>query len=85
MQKTFFTFCMVFFSLVFSHAQPIIQAGNFQCISLHGPLMYYWNNPTIASQFTQDLQQQLLTKKGYSLEGNNISFSILKNIKEFST
>lgn len=47
--------------------------------------MYYWNNPTIALQFTQDLQQQLLTKRGYSLGGENISFSILKNIKEFST
>ncbi|MDP3394323.1 hypothetical protein [Sediminibacterium sp.] len=84
MQKTFFTFCMFFLSMAFTHAQTIIQAGNFQSISLHGPLMYYWNNPTIAFQFTQDLQQQLLTKKGYSLDGNNISFSILKNIKEFS-
>jgi len=75
---------MVFLSLVFSHAQTTIQPGNFQCISLHGPLMYYWKNPTIASQFSQDLQQQLLTKRGYSLGEKNISFSILKNIKEFS-
>jgi hypothetical protein len=85
MQKTFFTFYIVFFNIAFTHAQTIIQAGNFQCISLHGPLMYYWNNPTIAAQFTQDLQQQLLAKKGFSLGENNISFSILKNIKEFST
>ncbi len=85
MQKLIFTFCIVFASLVVAHSQTTIQAGNFQCISLHGPLMYYWNNPTIASQFTQDLQQQLLTKKGYSLEGNNISFSLLKNIKEFNS
>jgi hypothetical protein len=69
---------------VFTHAQTTIQPGNFHCISLHGPLMYYWNNPSITSQFTQDLQQQLLTKRGYSLGGENISFSILKNIKEFS-
>jgi len=84
MQKTFFTFCIVFLSTVFTHAQTTIQPGNFHCISLHGPLMYYWNNPSITSQFTQDLQQQLLTKRGYSLGGENISFSILKNIKEFS-
>jgi hypothetical protein len=71
--------------MVFAHAQTIVQPGNFQCISLHGPLMYYWNNPTIATQFSQDLNQQLLSKKGYSLGGNTISFSILKNIKEFST
>lgn len=85
MQKTFFTFCIVFLSTVFTHAQTTIQPGNFHCISLHGPLMYYWNNPSITSQFTQDLKQQLLSKKGYSLEGKMISFSILKNIKDFSS
>lgn len=76
---------MVFLSVVVAHTQTIVQPGNFQCISLHGPLMYYWNNPTIASQFTQDLNQQLLAKKGISLGTNPIRFSLLKNIKEFNT
>lgn len=85
MQRLIFTFCIVFASLVVAHSQTIIQPGNFQCISLHGPLMYYWNNPTIAAQFTQDLNQQLLAKKGYSLGTNQIQFSLLKNIKEFNS
>ena len=72
-------------SVVVAHTQTIVQPGNFQCISLHGPLMYYWNNPTIATQFTQDLNQQLLAKKGFSLGTNPIRFSLLKNIKEFNT
>lgn len=76
---------MVFLSVVVAHTQTMVQLGNFQCISLHGPLMYYWNNPTIATQFTQDLNQQLLAKKGFSLGTNPIRFSILKNIKEFNT
>ena len=71
--------------MVVAHAQTMVQPGNFQCISLHGPLMYYWNNPTIATQFTQDLNQQLLAKKGISLGTNPIRFSLLKNIKEFNT
>jgi hypothetical protein len=74
-----------FFECVFVHAQTMVQPGNFQFISLHGPLMYYWNNPTVATQFTQDLNQQLLAKKGYSLGTNTIRFTILKNIKEFNT
>lgn len=85
MQKTIFTFYMVFLSVVVVHAQTMVQPGNFQCISLHGPLMYYWNNPSIATQFTQDLNQQLLAKKGYSLGNNPIRFTLLKNIKEFNT
>ncbi len=85
MQKTIFTFYMVLLSVAVVHAQKMVQPGNFQCISLHGPLMYYWNNPTVATQFTQDLNQQLLTKKGYSLGNNPIRFSILKNIKEFNS
>ena len=85
MQKTIFTFYMVFLSVVFVHAQTMVQPGNFQFISLHGPLMYYWNNPTVATQFTQDLNQQLLAKKGYSLGTSPIRFSLLKNIKEFNS
>ncbi|MBA4259845.1 MAG: hypothetical protein C0446_11830 [Chitinophaga sp.] len=71
--------------MVVAQSQKIIQPGNFQCISLHGPLMYYWNNPTIVEQFRQDLNQQLLAKKGYSLGTNQIQFSLLKNIKEFNS
>lgn len=85
MQKLIFTFCIALASMVVAQSQTIIQPGNFQCISLHGPLMYYWNNPTIVAQFRQDLNQQLLAKKGYSLGTNPIRFSILKNIKEFNT
>ena len=85
MQKLIFTFCIALASMVVAQSQTIIQPGNFQCISLHGPLMYYWNNPTIVAQFRQDLNQQLLVKKGYSLGTNQIQFSLLKNIKEFNS
>lgn len=85
MQKLIFTFCIALASMVVAQSQTIIQPGNFQCISLHGPLMYYWNNPTIVAQFRQDLNQQLLAKKGYSLGTNQIQFSLLKNIKEFNS
>jgi hypothetical protein len=85
MQKLIFTFCIALASMVVAQSQTIIQPGNFQCISLHGPLMYYWNNPTIVEQFRQDLNQQLLAKKGYSLGTNQIQFSLLKNIKEFNS
>lgn len=85
MQKLIFTFCIALASMVVAQSQTIIQPGNFQCISLHGPLMYYWNSPTIVAQFRQDLNQQLLAKKGYSLGTNQIQFSLLKNIKEFNT
>ncbi len=85
MQKLIFTFCIALASMVVAQSQTIIQPGNFQCISFHGPLMYYWNNPTIVEQFRQDLNQQLLAKKGYSLGTNQIQFSLLKNIKEFNS
>lgn len=85
MEKLIFTFCIALASMVVAQSQTIIQPGNFQCISLHGPLMYYWNNPTIVEQFRQDLNQQLLAKKGYSLGTNQIQFSLLKNIKEFNS
>ncbi len=85
MEKLIFTFCIALASMVVAQSQTIIQPGNFQCISLHGPLMYYWNNPTIVAQFRQDLNQQLLVKKGYSLGTNQIQFSLLKNIKEFNS
>lgn len=84
MQKSIFTFCMVLAAIFSAKAQNVIQQGNFQCISLQGPLMYYWNNPNIVSQFTQDLSKELLAKRGYTFNANSVSFSILKNIAEFS-
>lgn len=83
MQKIIFTFCIVFANCFVAQSQTTIQPGNFECISLHGPLMYYWNNPTIAAQFTQDLNKELIAQKGYSLNTNLVSISILKNIADF--
>lgn len=84
MQKLIFTFCMVLAAIFSANAQNVIQQGNFQCISLQGPLMYYWNNPNITAQFTKDLSKELLDKRGYTLNTNMVSFSILKSIADFS-
>lgn len=84
MQKLIFTFCMVLAAIFSANAQNVIQQGNFQCISLQGPLMYYWKNPNITAQFTKDLSKELLDKRGYTLNTNMVSFSILKSIADFS-
>ena len=84
MQKLIFTFCIALASMVVAQSQTIIQPGNFQCISLHGPLMYYWNSPTIVAQFRQDLNQQLLAKRIFLRNQPNSIFPF-KNIKEFNT
>lgn len=75
---------MVLAAIFSANAQNVIQQGNFQCISLQGPLMYYWNNPNITAQFTKDLSKELLDKRGYTLNTNMVSFSILKSIADFS-
>ncbi len=86
-------FCLLFTCSYFLlNAQKIIYPGKFRCVSINGPLMNYWNNETVKTAFTKDIDSLLQEKLGLTLEkntlitfkqsGNNNESAITKNIKK---
>ena len=56
----------------FLKAQPVVSPGHFRCISSNGPVMNYWKDPSVARNFTNDLDSLLLRYTGYRLPLNTV-------------
>ncbi len=85
MIKFIFSILLTCCSFAILQAQTIIKPGNFHCISIEGPMMYYWKNPTVIQQFKEVLQQQLLAQKQMRLDNTEIEFMQFNNFKDFSS
>lgn len=85
MQKILLTFWSIAVLLCSSNAQQVIQPGDFRCISLHGPVMYYFKDARVIGSFTEDLDSILNKKRGYKLSSNTtIDFIELKNKQDIN-
>lgn len=85
MIKFIFSFLLTFCSFAILQAQTIVKPGNFHCISIEGPMMYYWKNPTVIQQFKEVLQQQLIAQKQMRLDNTEIEFTQFNNFKDFTS
>lgn len=85
MIKSIFSILLTCCSFLMLQAQSIVKPGNFHCISLEGPMMYYWKNPMVIQQFQEALELQLKTHKNLRLENPAIEFINFTNFKDFSS
>ena len=85
MIKFIFSFLLTGCSFAILQAQTIVKPGNFHCISIEGPMMYYWKNPMVIQQFKEALQQQLIAQKQMRLDNTEIEFTQFNNFKDFTS
>lgn len=85
MIKSIFSFLLTCCAVLILQAQTIAKPGDFHCISIEGPMMYYWKNPTVVQQFKEALQQQLMAHKNMRLDNTEIEFTQFNNFKDFTS